>query len=83
MIGSQEVINIQVPTFDLCAGSGRNPTLSPLDDTSQATPIFDAACGGRRRARFSQAEEDLLVKLKSQSDPKLSVQVHYSTHLKG
>ena len=98
MIGSQEVTMIQVPAFDLCARSGRLSTLSPLDDTSQTTPILGAACEGRRRARFSRAEEDLLVKLKEQRGPKLSwreiqrrfqnrttgsLQVHYSTHLKG
>jgi hypothetical protein len=97
MIGSQEVITIQVPAFDLCARSGRLSTLSALDDTSQTTPILGAACEGRRRARFSRAEEDLLDKLKEQRGPKLtwreiqrwfpnrttgSLQVHYSTQLK-
>jgi hypothetical protein len=98
MIGSQEVITIEVSTFDVCAGSGPGRTLSASVDTSQVTPILDDACGIRRRTRFSQAEEDLLIKLKQQRRPKLSwreiqtrfpnrttgsLQVHYSTHLKG
>jgi len=89
---------IQLPAFDLCATSGRASTLSLLDVTSPTTPILGAACEGRRRARFSRAEEDLLVRLKEQRGPKLSwreiqrrfphrttgsLQVHYSTHLKG
>ena len=96
--GSQEVMMIQLPAFDCCAGSGRAPTLSLLDATSPITPILGAACKGQRRAKFSRAEDHLLVKLKAQSEPKLSweeiqesfpnrtrasLQVHYSTQLKG
>lgn len=98
MIGSQELITIEVPTFDLCAGSGRGHPLSSSADTSQVTPILDVACGIRRRTRFSRAEEELLMALKEQGEPKLSwreiqrrfpnrttgsLQVHYSTRLKG
>ena len=97
MIGSQEVITIQVPAFDLCAKSGRDSALSPSGDTSQKTPILGIVRGGRRRARFSRAEEDLLIELKERREPKLSwreikrhfpqrttgsLQVHYSTQLK-
>ena len=97
MIGSQEVMTIEVPAFDLRARCGRDSTLSPSDDTSQTTPLLGVARGGRRRARFSRAEEDLLVELKEQRAPKLSwreiqryfpqrtmgsLQVHYSTQLK-
>ena len=97
MIGSQEVITIQVPAFGLCARSGRDSALSPSGDTSQKTPILGIARGVRRRARFSRAEEDLLVELKERREPKPSwreiqrhfpqrtmgsLQVHYSTQLK-
>ena len=97
MNGTQDVILIQLPELDLCARSGRASTLSLLDVRSPTRPISDAASEGRRRARFSRAEEDLLVKLKEQRGPKLSwreiqrrfpnrttgsLQVHYSTHLK-
>jgi hypothetical protein len=97
MIGSQEMIMIEVPAFDLRARSGRLSTLSPLDDTSQTTPLLGSARGNRRRARFSHAEEDLLIELKERREPKLSwreiqrhfpnrtigsLQVHYSTQLK-
>ena len=96
--GSQEVMMIQLPAFDLCARSGRVSAISPSHDTSQMTPIWASARGGRRRARFLQAEEDLLVELKERREPRLSwrevqryfpnrtigsLQVHYSTHLKG
>jgi len=98
MIGSQEMITIQVPALDLRATSGRVSILSPLDDTSQMTLNLSAANGGRHGARFSRAEEDLLVELKELREPKLSwreihrhfpqrtmgsLQVHYSTQLKG
>jgi hypothetical protein len=97
MIGSQEVIMVEVPAFELGATSGRISTPSSLDDASQTTPIMGATCRGRHRARFSQAEEDLLVELKERKESKLSwreiqrhfpsrtigsLQVHYSTHLK-
>ena len=95
--GSQEVITIQMPAFDLYTRSGLAATLSPSDDTSLTIPISSNAYGGRPRVRFSRAEEDLLVELKEQRGPKLSwreiqrrfpnrttgsLQVHYSTHLK-
>ena len=99
MIGSQEMIMIEVPAFDLRARSGRVSTLSPSDDTSHTTPpILGSARGNRRRARFSHAEEDLLIELKERRERKLSwreiqrhfpnrtigsLQVHYSTQLKG
>ena len=98
MVGSQEVITIEVQAFDLRASSGRDFVLSPSDDTSQTTPRKGAASGSQRRARFSRAEEDLLVELKERRDPKISwkeiqrhfpnrttgsLQVHYSTRLKG
>jgi hypothetical protein len=93
-IGSRQVIVIELPVLDVCARS----TLAPSDDASRVVPILGAARRGRRRSRFSRAEEDLLVKLKEQRGPKLSwreiqgrfpqrtigsLQVHYSTHLKG
>jgi hypothetical protein len=43
-------------------------------------PILRDACGSRRRARFSRAEEDLLIKLKERRDLKLSwreIQRHF------
>jgi hypothetical protein len=98
MIGSQEVISIEVPAFDLYARSGRDSALSCSGDTSQTTPIRGAARQGRRGAGFLRAEEDLLVELKERREPKLSwreikrhfpnrttgsLQVHYSTRLKG
>jgi hypothetical protein len=82
----------------LCARSGLVSTLSPSDDTFQTTPILSAIRTGQRRARYSRAEEDKLVKLKERREPKLSwreiqgyfpdrtigsLQVHYSMHLKG
>jgi hypothetical protein len=97
-MGSQEVITIQMPAFDLYTRSGQAATLSPSDDTSQTTPIRGAARQGRRGAGFLRAEEDLLVELKERREPKLSwreikrhfpnrttgsLQVHYSTRLKG
>jgi hypothetical protein len=97
-IGSREVIMIELPVLDVCARSGYVSILAPSNDTSQKMPILGAARRGRRRSRFSQAEEDLLVKLKEQREPRLtwmeiqrhfpdrtigSLQVHYSTHLKG
>ena len=96
-MGSQEVITIHMPAFDLYTRSGQAATLSPLDVTSLTVPISGDAYGGRRGARFSREEEDLLVELKAQREPKLSwreiqrhfphrttgsLQVHYSTHLK-
>ena len=96
-IGSQEVITIQMPALDLCAKSGRVSALSAWSKTSQQTPTLGIARGGRRRARFSPAEEDLLVELKERREPKPSwreiqrhfpqrtmgsLQVHYSTQLK-
>jgi hypothetical protein len=72
MIGLQDVIMIEMPAFHLRARSGQDSALSPLDDTSQTTPIIGAVCPSRRRARFTRAEEDLLVELKAQRGPKLS-----------
>jgi hypothetical protein len=98
IIGSQEVITIQLPAFDLHARFGRESALSSTDDTSQTRPIKVAMCGSRRRVRFSHAEEERLVELKELRHPKLSwkeiqehlpnrttasLQVHYSTQLKG
>ena len=95
--GSQEMIMIQLPAFDSCATSGRASTLSLSDGPSLTTPIWSAVCKSRRRARYSRAEEDLLIKLKEQRGPKISwsempkyfpdrtiglLQVHYSTRLK-
>jgi hypothetical protein len=86
MIGSREVITIEVPAFDLCARSGQDPALSPLNDTSQTLPSSDAACVVRRRARFSRAEEDLLIELKEHRGPKLSwrdIQRHFPNRTMG
>jgi hypothetical protein len=98
MMGSQEVITIQLPAFALYAESGRESALSPSDDAAQTRPIKVAMCGSRRRVRFSHAEEERLVELKERRHPKLcwkeiqehfpnrttaSLQVHYCTQLKG
>lgn len=98
MMGSQEMITIRLPAFDLYARSGRESALSPSDDASQTIPINVAMRGSRRRVQFSQAEEERLVELKERRHPKLSwkeiqehfpsrttatLQVHYSTQLKG
>lgn len=97
MIGSQEIIMIQVPALDLPVISSQVSMPPPLDDTSQMILNLSAADEGRHGARFSRAEEELLVELKERSEPKLSwrdihrhfpqqtmgsLQVHYSTHLK-
>ena len=98
MVGSQEVITIEVPAVNLCTRSGRDSALLSLDVMSQTMPIGGAICGNRRRVRFLYAEEERLVELKERTYPKLSwkeiqdhfpnrntasLQVHYSTRLKG
>ena len=98
MIGSQETITIELPAFDLRDPS-KQGALRACPDTAVGTiPLLATARGNRRRARFSQAEEDLLIQLKERRDRKFSwkeiqkhfpdrtvgsLQVHYSTHLKG
>ena len=56
MVGSQEMITIQVPALDLRAISGRVSVPSPLDDTSQTVPNWSDADEGRHGARFSRAQ---------------------------
>ena len=98
IIGSQETITIELPAFDLRDPS-KQGALRACPDTAVGTiPLLATARGNRRRARFSQAEEDLLVQLKERRDRKFSwkeiqrhfpdrmvgsLQVHYSTYLKG
>ena len=98
IIGSQETITIELPALDL-RDLSRQDTLRACPDTAVGTiPLVATTRGNRRRVRFSQAEEDLLVQLKERRDRKFSwkeiqrhfpertigsLQVHYSTHLKG
>ena len=96
--GSQDVITIELPAFEMQAPSERETTLSPFNDTISTTPVLVTGRGSRRRARFTREEDDLLVELKEQSARKISwreierhfpnrtissLQVHYSTQLKG
>ena len=98
LVGSQDVITIEFSAFDLRAPSERDAVLSSSDQTPRTTPVVVAGRGSRHRARFTQAEEDLLVELKERRRPKLSwreiktyfpnrtigsLQMHFSTQLKG
>ena len=83
MNGSQEVITIQLPVFDLCTGAGPVFTLSPSGETSRTPPsrgVVRKSGTSRRRTRFTREEEDLLVELKEKKDPRLSwreIQRHF------
>lgn len=98
MVGSQEMITIELPALSLRGTSDEEDASSLSGDMRRTEPIFVAGRASRRRARFSKEEEDLLVELKARRDPKLSwreiqrhfprrtigsLQVHYSTQLNG
>ena len=92
------MITIELPALSLRAPSDLDAAPSLSDDVQRMTSVPVAARTSRRRARFSEEEENLLVDLKEQTDPKLSwreiqrrfpnrtigsLQVRYSTQLKG
>lgn len=92
------MIWLELPASVLSAPSGVFAPLIRQSDTAERPSASERADGEKRRVRFSKAEEDLLVWLREQRDPKLSwkdiqcyfpnrttgsLQVHFSTQLKG
>lgn len=83
-VGSREVITIELPALSLSSPSAREASI--LRDTRARTPALVNACGKMRRARFSRAEEDLLIELKGRRDPKRSwkeIQTHFPNRTTG
>jgi len=69
-VRSRQVITIELPALSLSSPSAREASI--LRDTRARTPALVNACGKMRRARFSRAEEDLLIELKGRRNPKRS-----------
>ena len=96
VVGSHEVITIELPAFNLSSPQAVDATLH-CHDVTAPTPVTATTCSKRRQARFLYTKEDLLIELKEQRDPKLSwkqiqrhfpnrttasLQVHYCMRLK-
>ena len=98
LVGSQEVITIEFPALHLYSSPHKIAAPPSPNGTARAAPVVVGCPGSRRRVRFSEEEEDLLIELKEQRQPRLSwneihrhfpsrtvgsLQVHYSKQLNG